>query len=147
MNDTLRAVLDAKGHSVHAVDPKATVLDAVRTMNAERIGALLVMDDEELVGIFTERDVLCRIVDQGRDPAETRIAEVMTRRPVVVKAGATVEEAMAVVTEKRCRHLPVVDEDGLVGLVSSGDLTHWVTRNQEFHIQDLVNFITSRYPG
>jgi len=147
MTDTLRAVLDAKGHSVHAVEPRATVLDAVRMMNAERIGALLVMDDEELVGIFTERDVLSRIVDQGRDPAETRVAEVMTRRPVVVKAGATVEEAMAIVTEKRCRHLPVVDEDHLVGLVSSGDLTHWVTRNQEYHIQDLVNFITSKYPG
>ena len=137
MNDTLRAVLDAKGHSVHAVPPGTTVLDAVRKMNEERIGALLVMEKEDLVGIFTERDVLCRIVDQGRDPADTRVADVMTEEPVIVKANATVEEAMAVVTEKRCRHLPVMDENGLVGLVSIGDLTHWVTRNQEYHIQDL----------
>jgi CBS domain-containing protein len=146
MHDTLRAVLDAKGHSLHVVNPEATVLDAVRKMNEERIGALLVMDNDQLVGIFTERDVLCRIVDQRQNPDETRVAAVMTPQPVVVKADATVEEAMAIVTEKRCRHLPVVDQDGLAGLVSIGDLTHWVTRNQEYHIQDLVNFITSRYP-
>jgi CBS domain-containing protein len=105
------------------------------------------MNDEHLVGIFTERDVLCRVVDEERDAAATRVAEVMTASPVVVKSEATVSEAMAIVSEKRCRHLPVVEDNKLVGLVSSGDLTKWVTRNQEFHIQNLVNFITDKYPA
>ena len=97
--------------------------------------------------VFTERDVLFRIVDEGRNPNATLVADVMTAKPVVVTSTTTVSEAMAIVSEKRCRHLPVVEENRLVGLVSSGDLTHWVTRNQEFHIQDLVNFITDKYPG
>lgn len=146
MNDTLRTLLKSKGRTVHTVSPEATVLDAVRKMNHERIGALLVMKDDELVGIFTERDVLIRVVDQARDPAATRVAEVMTGNPVVVTAAATINEAMAIVSEKRCRHLPVVDEGKLLGLVSAGDLTHWVTRGHEYHIQDLVNYITGKYP-
>jgi CBS domain-containing protein len=146
VNDTLRTLLKSKGRTVHTVSPEATVLDAVRKMNHERIGALLVMKDDELVGIFTERDVLIRVVDQARDPAATRVAEVMTGNPVVVTAAATINEAMAVVSEKRCRHLPVVDEGKLLGLVSAGDLTYWVTRGHEYHIQDLVNYITGKYP-
>ena len=146
MKDTLHTLLKSKGRTLHTVAPEATVLDAVRKMNQERIGALLVMSGDDLVGIFTERDVLTRVVDQTRDPAETRIAEVMTPRPVVVTAAATINEAMAVISEKRCRHLPVVDEGKLLGLVSAGDLTHWVTRGHEYHIQDLVNYITGKYP-
>jgi len=146
VKDTLHTLLKSKGRTLHTVAPEATVLDAVRKMNQERIGALLVMSGDDLVGIFTERDVLTRVVDQTRDPAETRIAEVMTPRPVVVTAAATINEAMAVISEKRCRHLPVVDEGRLVGLVSAGDLTHWVTRGHEYHIQDLVNYITGKYP-
>jgi CBS domain-containing protein len=147
MIDTLNAVLSSKDHTVHSVAPTASVLDAVRKMNGERIGSLLVRADDEVVGIFTERDVLTRVVDQGRDPAATTVAEVMTRDLVVVKPSITVEEAMAVVTEKRCRHLPVMDGAQLLGLVSIGDLTRWVSRHQEIHIQDLVNYITGKYPG
>lgn len=147
MKDTLHTLLERKGHKVHTVSPEVKVLDAVRKMNKERVGALLVLDGNDLIGIFTERDVLTRIVDQSRDPAATTVAEVMTSQPVVVTSKATVSEAMAIVTEKRCRHLPVVEEGRLIGLVSSGDLNYWVTRNQEFHIQDLVNYITRKYPG
>jgi CBS domain-containing protein len=147
MIDTLNAVLSSKGHTVHSVAPTASVLDAVRKMNGERIGSLLVRADDNVVGIFTERDVLTRVVDQGRDPAATTVAQVMTRDLVAVKPSITVEEAMAVVTEKRCRHLPVMDGAQLLGLVSIGDLTRWVSRHQEIHIQDLVNYITGKYPG
>jgi CBS domain-containing protein len=147
VQETLHTLLDRKGSTVYTVTPDTTVIDAVRKMNAERIGAVLVMNDDHLVGIFTERDVLCRVVDEERDAAATRVAEVMTASPVVVKSEATVSEAMAIVSEKRCRHLPVVEDNKLVGLVSSGDLTKWVTRNQEFHIQNLVNFITDKYPA
>lgn len=147
MIDTLSAVLTSKGHTVYSVAPTASVLEAVRKMNGERIGSLLVRADDDVVGIFTERDVLTRVVDQGRDPVTTTVAEVMTRDLVAVKPSITVEEAMAVVTEKRCRHLPVMDGAQLLGLVSIGDLTRWVSRHQEIHIQDLVNYITGTYPG
>ncbi len=147
MSDTLRTVLKSKGPAVHKVTPTATVLDAVRKMNHERIGCLLVQTKEEVVGIFTERDVLIRVVDEGRDPAETRVEDVMTHKPVAVRPSTTVEEAMAIITERRCRHLPVIEDEQLLGLISIGDLTRWMTRNQAFHIQDLVNYITGRYPA
>ena len=147
MTDTLAAVLTNKGHDIYSVTPEVPVLEAVRKMNEEHIGALVVYSNKERVGMFTERDVLCRVVDQGRDPAATKVADVMSTELVVVKPSTTVEEAMAVITERRCRHLPVMEESRLVGLVSIGDLTRWVTRNQEIHIQDLVNFITGKYPA
>jgi CBS domain-containing protein len=147
MLDTLTAVLAQKGTTVHNVTPNCSVLEAVRKMNQERIGALLVCSENRLVGIFTERDVLIRVVDQGLDPDATTVAEVMTTELVAVKPSTTVEEAMAVVTAKRCRHLPVMDEGDLQGMVSIGDLTRWVTRNQEVQIQDLVNYITRKYPS
>ena len=147
MKHTLVAVLARKGSEVHCVVPEATVLAAVRKMNEERIGALLVCDGSDVLGIFTERDILCRIVDSTRDPDTTAVAEVMTTELVAVPPSTLVEEAMAVITEKRCRHLPVIEDGNLVGLVSIGDLTSWVSRHQEVHIQDLVNFITGKYPG
>jgi CBS domain-containing protein len=148
MKNTLEAVLANKGPAIHYVVPEAKVIAAVRTMNQERIGAVLVCVSGEMVGIFTERDVLCRVVDEGRDPTATKVVEVMTSEVVAVRPTTLVEEAMAVITEKRIRHLPVVDNDGLLrGLVSSGDLTGWASRNQEIHITDLVNYITGRYPG
>lgn len=147
MQNTLADVIAVKGSTVHSVAPEATVLDAVRAMNAEKIGALLVRDGEEVVGIFTERDVLCRVLDTERDPAATKVSEVMSTELVAVQPSTRVEEAMAVITEKRCRHLPVLDDGELVGLVSIGDLTRWVSRHQEGHIQDLVNYITRKYPA
>ena len=147
MQDTLEAVLASKGPALHYVIPEATVLDAVRKMNEEHIGAVLVCISGEMVGIFTERDVLCRVVDSDRDPAATRVVEVMTSEVVAVRSTTTVEEAMAVISEQRFRHLPVVDNGELKGLVSSGDLTRWASRNQEGHIRDLMDFITGKYPG
>lgn len=147
MRNTLAAILDHKGRTVHCIGPSATVSEAVRKMNTERIGCLVVCEHEEPIGIFTERDVLTRVLDSDRDPADTPIADVMTTRVVVLSSTTTVDEAMAVVTEQRCRHLPVMDEGKLVGLVSSGDLTRWVTRKQSFDIQNLVNYITRKYPA
>jgi CBS domain-containing protein len=147
MQDTLDTVLANKGATIHYVVPDTTVLNAVEKMNEERIGALLVCESGEMVGIFTERDVLCRVVGEGRDPITTRVVDVMTQEVVAVNSTTSVEEAMAVISERRFRHLPVVDDGELKGLVSSGDLTRRVSRSQEGHIQDLMNFITGKYPG
>ena len=146
MQDTLATVLANKGAAIHYVVPETKVLDAVEKMNRERIGALLVCVSGELVGIFTERDVLCRVVGERRDPATTRVVDVMTSDLVTVRSSTSVEEAMAIITERRFRHLPVIDDGALKGIVSSGDLTRRVSRNQEGHIKDLMNFITGKYP-
>lgn len=147
MQSDLSSVLQQKGHDVFTIAPDKTVLEAVRTMNEHGVGSLLVMNGDEVVGIFTERDVLRRVVDAELDPRTTRVAKVMTRELVTVRQRTTVTEAMAVVTETRCRHLPVIEDGRLLGMVSIGDLTRWVGREQAYHIQDLVNYITGQYPG
>lgn len=147
MQSTLSAVLQHKGHEVLTIAPDAKVIDAVRKMNEHGVGSLLVMNGDEVVGIFTERDVLRRVVDAEHDPRTTKVAKVMTRELITVRQRMTVTEAMAVVTEKRCRHLPVIEDGRLLGMVSIGDLTRWVSREQAIHIQDLVNYITGQYPA
>ncbi len=106
MQDTLEAVLAHKGSTVYSVDPEDSVLDAVRKMNCEHVGALLVCVDNRMVGIFTERDVLCRVLDAGRDPDATRVAEVMTTEVVTVGPKTGVKDAMAVITERRIATSP-----------------------------------------
>ena len=147
MQDTLKTVLESKGPSVYSVAPEVTVLDAVRKMNRERVGSLLVCVSNELVGIFTERDVLTRVVDAGCDPASTRVVDVMTSEVETVRSSTGVQDAMALISERRFRHLPVIDDGRLLGVVSSGDLTRWVSRNQKGHIQHLENYITGQVPG
>jgi CBS domain-containing protein len=147
MQDTLKGILARKGATVHYVVPETPVIDAVRKMNEEHIGAVLVCENGEMVGIFTERDVLCRIVDEGRSPNDTRVVDVMTAEVASVRPETPVEDAMAIISERRFRHLPVVSDSGLMGVVSSGDLTEWVSRSQEGHIRHLEDFITGKYPG
>jgi CBS domain-containing protein len=145
--DTLQAILERKGRDVVAVSPEATVIDAVRAMNDRKTGSVLVTAASGLVGIFTERDVLCRVVDKGLDATTVKVAEVMTTSVVTVEPAMPVRDAMSLISEKRCRHLPVMAGGELLGMVSIGDLTRWVTRDQETQIQHLVNYITDRYPG
>jgi len=147
MNDTLRTLIADKGNRVLSIEPTAMVIDAVRRMNDNGIGALLVTRGASPVGIFTERDILRRVVARGLDPVTTPLGEVMTREIVVVGPSVTVGEAMAIITAKRIRHLPVVENGKLLGLVSSGDLTRWVSRGRENEIQQLIEFITGKYPG
>lgn len=145
-NDPVSAILDQKGTEVKTIPPTATVVEAVRTMNRARIGALVVVEGERPVGIFTERDVLVRVVDEGRDPGATRVADVMTRELVVIRRRTQVVEAMTVMTEKRCRHLPVVEDGQLAGMISIGDVTRWTVRDQRHTIDDLVGYIEGEYP-
>lgn len=145
--NTVAHVLAYKGHRIETVSPEASVLDAVAKMNAHRIGSVLVTDTYRPgqpyrpVGIFTERDVLVRVIAPGLDPSKTPVGDVMTRTPITVRASATIAEAMRVVTERRCRHLPVIDDTGLCGLISIGDLTKWVVNDQRQTIDDLQGYI------
>ena len=147
MSVSLNEILSGKESRILSVDPETSIDDAVRTMNRERIGCLLVMSVGELVGIFTERDLLNRVIVEGIDLKSTPIHEVMTREVVVVKPSLTVNEAMRVVTEKRLRHLPVMDEGKLLGVISSGDLTRSLVAEGDGVIHSLMAYINGSYPG
>jgi len=122
--DTLGSLLDNESPVVHSIRPDGSVTECVRLMNDHKIGAMLVMDDGRLRGIFTERDAITRVLGAGLDPTCTSVATVMTANPVCVSTSTTLDEAMSIVTSQRIRHLPVVEDDKVLGLVSSGDLTH-----------------------
>jgi len=123
-SDTLGGLLDEQNPKIHSVRPEVSVTECVRQMNEHKIGAMLVMEDDQLIGIFTERDAITRVLGAGLDPVSTNISGVMTKNPVWVSTATTLEEAMGIVTNRRIRHLPVVEDGKVLGVVSSGDLTH-----------------------
>ena len=130
--------------AIHSVGPDTPVTECVRTMTAEKIGALIVMDGERLIGIFTERDALNKVLAAGRDPVSTKVSEVMTKDPCCIPPTTTVGEAMALVTERRFRHLPIVENGRVLAVVSSGDLTHWLVQDQMREVQELVDLAARR---
>jgi CBS domain-containing protein len=145
--ETVAHILEEKGAKVHQASPGITVFDAVKKMSAERVGALLICEEGYPVGMFTERDLMTRVILDRRDPAATLVQDVMSRDIVIVEPATLAEEAMAVMTQRRCRHLPVVVGDKVVGLISIGDLVRWASRNQQFHIRQLEDYICGKYPG
>jgi CBS domain-containing protein len=116
-------------------------------MNEKGVGALLVVDAGRPVGMFTERDVLRRVVDADRDPAQTRVSSVMSRDVMTISPGLHVEEAMTLMTTRRFRHLPVLEGGEVVGMVSIGDLMRWITLHQEDHIRQMTEYITGQGPA
>jgi CBS domain-containing protein len=140
-------VIAEKGKQVYVVAPGTTVRAAVRDMNDHGVGALVVAERGVPVGIFSERDVLRRVVDKGLDPETTRVRAVMTRDLIVVRPETRVDEAMELMTRHRVRHLPVVEHGKLDGMISIGDLLRRVTMLQEAEIDHLVDYITGRHPA
>jgi len=138
MQHRIRDVLSLKGERLLTAEPAETVLSAVRRMNAAAIGCLPVVERDRLVGIFTERDALVRVVEAERAPADTLVREVMTEGPLCVSPGTTVEDTMIFMTENHCRHLPVVEADELAGLISIGDLIRWLVRDKDVRIERLL---------
>ena len=141
------SVVGEKGRQVYTVGRTATVSQAVREMNDKGIGALLVMDGALIAGIFTERDVLRRVVDADRDPALTKVAAVMTRNPATIQLSAHVSEAMNLMTDRRFRHLPEVEDGAVVGMLSIGDILRWLTLQQEDEIRQMSAYITGQGPA
>lgn len=147
MYGSIQDLLAEKGRQVYTIRKSTTVIDAVRAMNHKGVGSLLVMDGDHAAGIFTERDVLQRIVDVDRDPALTRVVEVMTPDPYTIEPGSRISDAMELMTSRRFRHLPVVEDGQVVGMVSIGDVMRWVTMHQQEHIDHMTGYITGRVPG
>jgi CBS domain-containing protein len=128
-----------EGKAIHSVGPDTLVTECVRLMTASKIGALIVLDGERLIGIFTERDALNKVLAGGLDPGNTKVSEVMTKEPYCIRSTTTVGEAMKLITQRRFRHLPIVDNGKVLAVVSSGDLTHWMVQDQTGEVQELVD--------
>ncbi len=143
----LRTILEGKEPTVHYVTPEAMVLAAVEKMCRAHVGALLVEVNDEPIGIVTERDIMNRLVLQQRDAASTHVAEIMSRDVLCIDPDREPEEAMALMTERRVRHLPVVVENVVVGIISMGDLVRWASRNSEFEVRILRDYVIGVYPG
>lgn len=147
METRVSEVLDRKGWTVHSIEPHRTVYEAIETMEDLEIGALVVVEDDELVGIITERDYLKEIALEGRSSSDTEVATIMTDEVVAVAPNNTVRQCMTLMSEIRARHLPVLVDGDLKGLISIGDCVRQLTLDQEFEIQKLKEFITSKYPA
>lgn len=140
---TLKQMLAAKNRPLAVVTPNDSVYHALSLMAMHDVGALLVLENEQLIGIFSERDYARKLILQGKSSKETLVREIMSDKVAYVTPGATVDECMALMTEKRFRHLPVLSEDNeVVGIISIGDLVKATISNQQFLISQLEHYIT-----
>ncbi len=138
---TVQQLLGGKTAAIHSIDPDATVFDAIRKMAECNIGALLVMQGDNLVGIISERDYARNIALKGKSSTETAVADIMTREVVCVSPQNTTDQCMAIMTNRRIRHLPVLDDKQVIGVVSIGDLVQSIINDQKFVIDQLVHYI------
>ena len=147
MAEKIVSILNNKDSHVWSVDPDETVYDAIALMADKRIGALLVVSERRLIGIITERDYARKVILHGRSSRDTQVRDIMTNSLITVTPDHTVDECMRLVTEHRIRHLPVLDDDKLVGLISIGDLVNSIIEAQAQTINHLHSYITGGYPS
>lgn len=139
---TVRQLLASKGHDVWSVSPETTVFDALKLMADKNIGAVIVLTDGELCGVLSERDYARKVVLEGKASISTPASEIMTSPVLIVEPEHTIDRCMALMTDKRLRHLPVVENDQVVGMVSIGDVVKTVIADQEFMLEQLETYIT-----
>jgi len=138
----VKDVLEVKGNDVWSIEPGASVYEAMKLMADKEVGALMVIEGTELVGIISERDYARKVILEGRSSRTTQVREIMTSRPVCAEPEQNIEECMVVMTERRVRHLPVIDGGRLIGVISIGDLVKSIITEQRFIIEQLERYIS-----
>ena len=144
---TISAIVREKGGAIHSISPQATVFDAIQLMADRNIGSLLVLSGEKLVGIISERDYTRKIALKGKQSKQTPVSEIMFAPVISVSEGASVEECMQLMTEHRIRHLPVMNDAEVVGVISIGDLVNWMICTQREVLNSMEDYISGKYPG
>ncbi len=138
----LKHLLDAKGSEIISIGGDASVFDAIKLMADQAVGSLVVMDGDELVGIVTERDYARKVIIKGRSSESTQVHEIMTTKVITAQPDQTVKDSMTIMSERRIRHLPVVDEGAVVGMISIGDLVQAIIADQQEEIEHLEHYIS-----
>jgi CBS domain-containing protein len=138
----VKSILDAKGYSIFSVEPTITVYQAIELMCEKNIGGLLIVDDGKLAGIFTERDYARKLILKGKSSRDTLIGELMTPNPFTVSTKSSIEECMQIMSDRHFRHLPVVDDGKLIGMISIGDVVRQVINDQKSVIEHLQQYIS-----
>ena len=139
---TVEQLLQVKGNDIWSISPQATAYNALQIMAEKNVGALLVMEKKELVGIFSERDYARKVILKEKSSKNTSVGELMTREVFYIDADSTLEESMALMTTKRIRHLPVLKNNRLIGIVTLGDVVRQIISDQQFAIRELEKYIT-----
>jgi signal-transduction protein with cAMP-binding, CBS, and nucleotidyltransferase domain len=147
LHDTVKSVLTQKGQTLWSISPDATVFDAIAAMSEKHVGALVVLTAGHLSGIITERDYARKVILKGRHSRETRVREIMSAPVFSVTPDRTIGECMHLMTSRQIRHLPVLDAERVIGMVSIGDLVNWIITAQDETIRHLHNYIAGSYPA
>ena len=142
---TIEQILNNKDKQIWSVEPKASIFEALKIMSDKEIGALLVLEGEKLVGIFSERDYARKVILEGKSSKNTQVGELMTKKVLYTDSEKTIIDCMVIMTNKHVRHLPVIENDKVIGMVTIGDVVNQIISEQEYAIQHLENYITGTY--
>jgi CBS domain-containing protein len=147
ISGTIESLLSQKSPAICSVSPQDTVFDAIKLMAEKNIGSLLVIKDGRLVGMFSERDYTRKVALKGKSSKSTAVHEIISAPVISVGPAHTVEECMRLMTEHRVRHLPVLEGDKIVGIISIGDLVNWIIHAQNVALNQMEDYISGKYPG